>query len=294
MMNTKEKKQGIIFVTAAYILWGCLPIFWKTLEDVPSLYILCARVVWSLIFCVAYLTCRRKWARVREIFKDRNTLLRCALAGVVVCVNWGSYIWAVNNGHLIDSSFGYYMNPILVVLLGVLCFRERLTKREWAAVLLTGAGVLYMVVRSGTVPVLAVVIGGSFAVYGMIKKGLAIDSEESLFLETFFVSPAALVYMIYAELCGNGAYGVLCGLQWGLLPLAGIITAVPLLIYSAGVKKIPFYLTGILMYLNPTIQFLMGVFLYKEAINTDKLFAFVFIWAGVVLMMVKKGEKSDS
>lgn len=292
-MDTRDKKTGILLVTSAYVLWGCLPVFWKTLEAVPSLYVLCARVVWSLVFAACYLTLKRSWGRIKEILKDEKTVYRCALAGAVVCINWGSYIWAVNNGHLIDSSFGYYMNPILVVILGVLCFGERLSAREWTAVGLTGAGVLYMVIRSGTVPVLAIVIGGSFAVYGMIKKGLKVSSEESLFLETLFVSPAALIYIIYAENTGLGAGGVLAGPQWGLLPLAGIITAVPLLVYSGGVKKIPFYLTGILMYLNPTIQFLMGVFLYKEGIDKDKLFAFAFIWAGVVFMLFQGREKKD-
>lgn len=292
-MDSKDKRTGIVFVTLAYVMWGCLPVFWKLLEEVPSLYVLCARVVWSLVFAACYLTCRRSWGNIGKALRDRKTAVRCALAGVVICVNWGSYIWAVNNGHLIDSSLGYYINPIIVIILGVLCFKERLSVREWLAALITGAGVIYLVIRSGTVPVLAIVIGGSFAVYGMIKKGLAVDSEESLFLETLFVSPAALGYIIYAEGCSMGAGGILSGFQWGLLPLAGIITAVPLLIYSAGVKKIPFYMTGILMYLNPTIQFLMGVFLYKEGIDKDKLFAFVFIWMGVALMLFHGKEKEE-
>lgn len=292
-MDSKDKRTGIALVTLTYVMWGCLPVFWKLLEEVPSLYVLCARVVWSLVFSVCYLTYRKGWGKIIRVLKDGKTAARCALAGVVICVNWGSYIWAVNNGHLIDSSLGYYMNPILVVALGVLCFKERLSAREWMAVLLTGAGVIYLVVRSGTVPVLAIVIGGSFAVYGMIKKGLAVDSGESLFLETLFVSPIALGYIVYAEAGKMGAAGVLSGFQWGLLPLAGVITAVPLLIYAAGVKKIPFYMTGILMYLNPTIQFLMGVFLYKEGMDKDKLLAFIFIWAGVVLMLFKKGQRKE-
>lgn len=290
-MDAKEKKTGIMLVTVSYVLWGCLPVFWKTLEDVPSVYVLCARVVWSLVFSAGYLTVKKDWGSIRRIWKDKRTVFRCALGGVVVCINWGSYIWAVNNGHLIDSSFGYYMNPILVVILGVICFQERLSAREWAAVALSGAGVLYMVVRSGTVPVLALVIGGSFAVYGMIKKGLSVESSQSLFLETLFVSPLAAAYLIYGEMAGVGAGGVLVGAQWLLLPLAGVITAVPLLVYSAGVKKIPFYLTGILMYLNPTIQFLMGVFLYHEGMSGDRLFSFAFIWAGILLMLSRGKEK---
>ncbi len=293
-MHSKDKHTGIIFVTLAYVMWGCLPVFWKLLDAVPALYVLCARVVWSLIFAACYLTCRKGWEKIGRIVRDRKTAARCALAGIVICINWGSYIWAVNNGHLIDSSLGYYINPILVITLGVVCFKERLTVREWLAVFITGAGVIYLVIRSGTVPILAIVIGGSFAIYGMIKKGLAVDSVESLFLETLFVSPMALGYILYAEICKTGAVGVLLGFQWGLLPLAGIITAIPLLTYSAGVKKIPFYMTGILMYLNPTIQFLIGLFLYKEVLDKDKLLAFVFIWAGVALMLFRGKETGQS
>lgn len=161
-----------------------------------------------------------------------------------------------------------------------------LAGEEWLAVILAAFGVGYLIVRSGTVPVLAVLVGGSFAIYGMMKKGLSIRSDESLFLETLLVSPAALVYMIVKEIQGTGAGGVLKGQEWLLLPLAGIITAVPLLIYSAGVKMIPFYLAGILMYLNPTIQFLMGIFLYKEKIDADKFVSFAFIWAGILVMLI--------
>lgn len=289
-----EKRSGTLLVTMAYVLWGCLPVFWKTLVQVPAFYILCARVVWSLAFCVVYLTVRKKWERIGKIIRNKGVLLRCGLCGIFVCINWGAYIWAVNNGHLLDGSLGYYLNPIIVVLLGVICFHEGLSAREWGAVALTVLGVLYMIIRSGTVPVLALVIGGSFAAYGMIKKGLDIGSEESLFLETLLVSPAALAYMLYAESCGMGAVGILHGLQWGLLPAAGVITAIPLLVYTAGVQKIPFYLTGILMYLNPTLQFLLGVFLYKEELNVDKLFAFVLIWAGIIIMLTKsKNERNN-
>ncbi|MDE6956865.1 MAG: EamA family transporter RarD [Lachnospiraceae bacterium] len=281
-----EKKQGVFLVTLSYVLWGVLPIFWKLLEEVDSFYVLGARVVWSVVFCVLYLTILRKWGCIREILKDKKTVLRCGLCGVMVCINWGGYIWGVNNGHLIDCSFGYYLNPILVVLLGVFIFRERLAKMEWLAVILASTGVIYLIIRTGTVPVLAVLVGGSFALYGMMKKGLSIGSDESLFLETLLVSPIALIYLIVQEIKGAGAVGVLQGWEWILLPLAGVITAVPLLVYAAGVKIIPFYLTGILMYLNPTIQFLIGVFLYKEPMDADKLWSFVFIWIGILVMLI--------
>lgn len=281
-----EKKQGVLLVGLSYVLWGCLPVFWKLLEEVDSFYVLASRVVWSVVFCGVYLTFLRKWSRIREILKDKKTVIRCGLCGVVVCINWGGYIWGVNNGHLIDCSFGYYLNPILVVLLVVFIFREKLAKMEWLAVILAAAGVVYLMVRTGTIPMLAVLVGGSFAIYGMMKKGLPISSDESLFLETLLVSPAALIYLIIQEMKGAGAVGVLNGWEWILLPLAGVITAVPLLIYSSGVKMIPFYLTGILMYLNPTIQFLMGVFLYKEPMDVDKLLSFAFIWIGILVMLI--------
>ena len=292
-MKSKDNnmRTGVIEVLTAYILWGFLPLFWNLLDEVPAFYILFSRALWSLAFCVVYLSVLKKWGRIRELFRDRNVVKRCFLSGIFICINWGGYIWGVNGGHVLDCSLGYYLNPILNVLLGVLIFREMLKKQEWIAVGFAAAGVLYLIVSSGTVPVLALLLAVSFGTYGMIKKGLTVSSDESLFMETALVSPVAVVFIIFSEMNGMGATGVLEGAQWLLLPLAGIVTAIPLLVYSAGVQKIPFYLTGMIMYLNPTIQFFLGVFVYKEPINMNRIISFVFIWVGIIIMTAGNMKK---
>lgn len=292
-MNTeRERRTGIIEVLTAYILWGFLPLFWNLLDEVPAFYILFSRALWSLAFCVIYLSVLKKWGRIKELFQDKNVVKRCLLSGIFICINWGAYIWGVNGGHVLDCSLGYYLNPILNVLLGVLIFRERLKKQEWIAVAFAAAGVLYLIISSGTVPVLALILAISFGTYGMIKKGLTVNSDESLFMETLLVSPLAVAFIIFSEMNGMGAVGVLNGAQWLLLPLAGIVTAIPLLVYSAGVQKIPFYLTGMIMYLNPTIQFFLGVFVYKEPIDMNRIISFIFIWIGIFIMTAGNMKKN--
>ena len=291
MDTDREKGTGIIEVLTAYILWGFLPLFWNLLDEVPAFYILFSRALWSLVFCFVYLSVLRKWGRIKELFKDKNVVKRCFLSGIFICINWGAYIWGVNGGHVLDCSLGYYLNPILNVVLGVLIFHERLKKQEWIAVFFAAAGVLYLIISSRTVPVLALILAISFGTYGMIKKGLMVNSDESLFMETVLVSPVAVGFIIFSEMNGIGAVGILEGCQWLLLPLAGLVTAIPLLVYSAGVQKIPFYLTGMIMYLNPIIQFFLGVFVYKEPIDMNRIISFAFIWVGIIIMTVGNMKK---
>ena len=292
MNREKEMRTGIIEVLFTYIAWGFLPIFWKLLNEVASFYVLFSRALWSLAFCIVYLTVTKKWKRIQELFQDKNVVKRCLLSGILICINWGGYIWGVNGGHVLDCSLGYYLNPILGVVLGVLVFKEKLNKYEWTAVGLAIAGVLYLIIKAGVIPGLSLLLAGSFGTYGLIKKGLKISSDESLFMETVMVSPIAVIFLIYSEMNGIGAVGVLSGMEWLLLPLAGVVTAIPLLIYSAGVQKIPFYLAGMIMYLNPTIQFFLGIFLYKEPIDMDRIISFAIIWIGIIIMTVGNLKKN--
>lgn len=292
MITDRERRTGILQVLFTYIAWGFLPIFWKMLDEVPSFYVLFSRALWSLLFCIIYLTVLKKWDRIKELFRDKNIVRRCLLSGILICINWGGYIWGVNGGHVLDCSLGYYLNPILGVVLGVLVFREKLNKYEWTAVILAVTGVLYLIIKAGVIPGLSLLLAGSFGTYGLIKKGMAISSDESLFMETILVSPVAVAFLIYSEMNGMGASGILNGAEWVLLPMAGIVTAIPLLVYSAGVQKIPFYLAGMIMYLNPTIQFFLGVFLYKEPIDMDRIVSFAVIWAGILIMTIGNLRKN--
>ena len=276
-------KRGPLYVLTCYILWGVLPVFWKLLAAVDSLYVLAGRIVWSLVFISAILAVRRGFGAVRAVLGDRRELGRLALAGIFVCVNWGSYIWAVNSGHMLDASLAYYMNPILAILLGTVVFRERLTGLQWLSVAVTFTGLVITILRYRQIPWVALIIGGSFAVYGAIKKGVHVDAGVSVFFETLVLSPFALVFMAVAEVRDAGAVGVLHGWQWLLLPAAGVVTTVPLLFFAKGIKSTPMTLSGILMYINPTLQLLLSVLLYHEEFTVTHAILFGFVWSGLIL-----------
>ena len=294
------EKKGPLWVLACYILWGLLPVFWKLLGDVNSLYVLGARVVWSMVLTGGALLWRRdRLAGVRAALRNRRERTLLAAAGLTITVNWGVYIWAAAHGHLLDASLAYYMNPILAIVLGTVVFREKLSGLQWAAVAVTLTGLIIAVVRWGQFPWIALVIGGSFAVYGALKKTVRSDAAVSTFLETLTVSPLALTAIFYLDAGGRGAVGVLEGWQWLLLPAAGVVTTVPLLLYAAGMKTTPLTLSGILMYINPTLQLLLSVLLYREAFTATHAILFGFVWTGLALYLAagalaRRKEKEDS
>ena len=215
------------------------------------------------------------------ITSDKKTMICCMVSGVLVCVNWGVYIFAINSGHVLDASLGYFLEPIFVTAIGVFLFHEKMSRLEQMTALFSIIGVGYLMGVYRMVPVMAMVIGLSFAFYGAVKKSVHLDAGLSLFAETLFVTPIALLFCVYSEMNGHGSLGVLHGMQFLLFPMAGVITSVPLLLFNKGVKMIPYYLTGILMYVNPTIQFLMGRFYFHEPLEIHRLIAFCFIWGGV-------------
>lgn len=288
--------KGPLYVLICYVLWGVLPIFWKTLSAVNSLYVLASRIVWSLVFITILMLAQHKGDALKVVLKDKKELIRLVWAGIFVCINWGSYIIAVNGGRGVDASLAYYMNPILAILLGTIVFREKLTKLQWLSVAVTFTGLLITIVRYRQIPWMALIIGGSFAIYGAIKKGVHVEPGVSLFYETLVLAPLALIFIVVSEAQGNGAIGVLHGVQWPLLFMSGIITTVPLLYYAKGIKTTPMTLSGILMYINPTLQLLVAVLLYHEEFTATHAILFAFVWSGLVLYLIAgmlKGRKES-
>ncbi len=278
-------KKGPIYVLACYILWGILPVFWKTLSAVPPVYVLAARIFWSLIFVALILLFSKNLSPIRTVFRNKKELGRLALAGIFVCINWGVYIWAVNSGHMLDASLAYYMNPILAILLGTIVFREKLSGLQWLSVAVTFVGLVIAMVRYGQFPWISLIIGGSFAIYGAIKKRVHCSSGVSVFFETLLLTPISLGFMIYTDLQGTGAVGTLQGTQWLLLPAAGIVTSVPLLLFARGIKETPMSLSGLLMYINPSLQLLLSVLVYNETFTSTHAILFGFVWVGVILYL---------
>lgn len=280
-------KKGALYIIGCYVLWGVLPIFWKQLEAVDSVYVLGCRVVWSVVFAAVLLSFpKNRFAEVRAVFQNKGEWLRLTLAGGVICVTWGVFIWAVSHGHLIDSSLAYYMNPILAILLGTLVFREKLSRLQWMAVAITFSGLVITVIRYRQIPWIALVIGGSFALYGALKKSVQTDAIVATFVETLMTAPVFLVLMVWMEKQGNGAVGVLHGWQWLLLPAAGIVTTVPLMLFSAGVQTTSMSLSGVLMNINPTLQLLISVWMYGEEFTMTHAILFCFVWSGLALYLL--------
>lgn len=279
-------KRGPLNVLVCYVLWGLLPLFWQYLGELSPLGVLGYRILFSLVCVAAYLLLARRWPEAAAVLRSRREMLRLTASGLVIAVNWGSFIWAVNSGHVLDSSLAYYMYPILSILIGALFFRERLGILQWVAVALMAAGVAVTSVRYGAFPWLALVIGGSFVIYGVIKRKVSCDGAVSLLAESLVTLPLALVLIALTEGAGRGAAGTLHGWQWLLLPAAGAVTALPLVFFSQGIRETPYTLAGVLMLVNPTLQLLIGVFCMGEAFTATHAILFAFVWTGLALFLI--------
>ena len=261
-------------VLGCYILWGLLPVFWKLLAGVNSAYVLAQRIVFSCVFCLAVLLIKKNGRVVAAILRDKKQRRLYLCCGLLITVNWGVYILTVATGRILEASLAYYMNPLFSIVIGALIFKERLSAVQWVSV------VLY-----GSVPYLAVIIGLSFALYGALKKGIKAESEVSICMETLSVLPLALGFIVYAQLSGLTAYSSLSGAEMALLALSGVVTSVPLMLFAGGIKKTSITLSGILMYVNPTLQLLLGVFAYGEEFTRANAVTFAFVWAAVLLFV---------
>ena len=272
-------------VLGCYILWGLLPIFWKLLAGVNSAYVLAQRIVFSCVFCLAVILIRKNGGEIGKIIKNKSERRKFFLCGILISINWGVYILTVAMGRILEASLAYYMNPLFSVLIGSIFFKERLSRVQWASVALAFAGVMFSVIRYGEVPYLAIIIGLSFALYGALKKGIKADSETSICMETMAVLPIALVFIAYAQFSGFTTFSSLTTAEALLLIATGPITSIPLMLFAKGIKGTSIVTSGILMYINPTLQLLVGVFIYNEAFTQTNAITFAFVWAAVILFV---------
>ena len=294
-------KRGPLCVLICYLCWGLFPLYWKPLGAVNSFYVLCARVVLSLVFIAfVLLFIKDGYKRVRAVLGNKRELLQLALSGTCMCINWDIYIWSVGHGYALDSSLAYYMNPILSILLGTIVFRERLSKLQWLAVAVTLAGIVVTVISFGQFPWVAVLIGGTFAIYSAVKKGVTVDSATAVFYETLALAPFCLIAMGWLESRGMGAIGVVHdGWLWAMLLGCGVVTTIPLLFFGAGIRYTPMTMVGILMYVNPTIQFLVSVLVLGEEFTNTYKILFSFVWTGLAIYLLagwlqhRKEKKED-
>ena len=256
-------KKGILFATTAYVIWGFYPIYFKALQSVPALQIMTHRVVWCFLFMAFLVVIRRELPGIKASATPRTLLIYLA-AGVILSLNWFTYIWGVNAGFVVETSLGYFINPLFSVLLGVVFLGERLRPAQWASVGLAALGVAYLTISYGSLPWIALTLASSFGLYGLIKKIGPLDSLPGLVFETGMIFLPALGFLVFEELHGAGSFGHINGGISALLVLSGVVTAGPLLLFAGGIRRVPLSTMGLLQYINPTIQILIGVYLFGE------------------------------
>jgi chloramphenicol-sensitive protein RarD len=275
-------RRGVWFALSAYGLWGVLPVYWKWLQAVPAVQILAHRIVWSFVFLAGLILLRRDalalWRSV-----DRRNLAVYSMASALLSANWLTYIWAVNAGRIVESSLGYFINPLVSVLLGVVFFREHLRPVQWLAVGIAGFGVAYLTWQHGALPWVALALAGTFAFYGLLKKKAPLSSLHGLTFETGIMWLPAVGFLFLVETSGNGQAGRAGGSTWALLLFTGVVTGLPLLWFAAAARRINLSTIGILQYVAPTGQLLIGVAVYHEPFDRVRWIGFTLIWTALAI-----------
>ncbi|WP_416875231.1 EamA family transporter RarD [Kitasatospora sp. SC0581] len=287
--DQQDNGRGLWYGVAAYGIWGLFPLFWPLLEPGAADDILANRMVWSLVAVVLLLVAQRHWGWIRPLLRQPRRLAMLAGAATVISVNWGVYIWAVNAGHVVETSLGYFINPLVTIGFGVLVLKERLRGAQWTAVGIGAAAVAVLSVAYGQLPWIALTLALSFATYGLLKKQVGLSGLESLAAESAFMFPFALGYLVYLEVSGRGTFGhtVAGSYGWGhsgLLMLSGVITAIPLLFFGAAAVRVPLTVLGLLQYLAPVFQFLIGVAVFHESMPPARWAGFGLVWVALALL----------
>lgn len=276
-------KKGVLLAIGAYTMWGIAPIYFKTITFVPALEILSHRVIWSFFFLAIIIHFSHQWRNVVSIFQSKSKMLYLIATALLIGANWLIFIWAINANHMLDASLGYYINPLINVVFGMLFLGERLRKLQWFAVALAAIGVAIQIVVFGSVPVVAFALAISFAFYGLLRKKVSVNGQTGLFIETLVLIPAALIYLAwFADSATSSMANNELNLNV-LLISAGIVTTLPLLCFTGAATKLKLSTLGFFQYIGPSLMFLLAVLIYGEAFSTDKAITFTFIWGALVV-----------
>ncbi|MFD2306444.1 EamA family transporter RarD [Enterococcus termitis] len=280
----KEQRKGVLLGFIAYIFWGIIPIYWKLMPMVDPLDILCYRIIWSFVFMLLYIFLTKKWtlflAEVKSVLKEKKKLLAIICAAILISLNWFTFIYTVSQGHVTQASLGYYMNPLVNVLLATLILKEKLSRSGMIACALAFTGVLLLTIQTGELPLAPLIMAVTFSFYGLIKKGVSVSSYTGLTIETFVILPLALIYVLFFSKQGFMNYELSTNM---LLVGAGIVTAIPLLLFAEAAKRISYIILGFIQYVGPTLMLLSALFLYHEPYSAEQFIAFGFIWLAIAV-----------
>ncbi len=285
----ERSKLGIIYPLAAYTIWGLLPLYWKQLEAIPATDILAHRIFWSFLFLAVIILFRKQWRETSVIFKSKKSFLTIASASILISINWLIYIWAVNNGHIVEASLGYYINPLLTILLGSAVLHEKSDKWQVISIILAFTGVAYLTYQHGSLPWIALTLAVSFAIYGLVKKITPMGPLTGLTAETMLVAPFALVFLTF-QLSATTTYSELPGTTLLLVTLSGIATSVPLLLFAKGAKSVTLTTLGFVQYLSPSISLAIGIFVFSEPFTSAHKISFGLIWSALFIYTISRRE----
>lgn len=282
----QEQRRGLAITAFTFTLWGLVPVYWHLLKAVPSQQIIAHRIIWSTVLVVAWLLLSNGTGWWKQIAAQPRALPTLALSSMAIAFNWGLYIWAINAGHVIETSLGYFINPLVSVVLGVVVLKERLRGLQWLAVACAALGVAWLTLDAGTPPWIALGLACSFGLYGLLRKMISVDPVAGLGIESLYLFLPAIGFALWSENGHGGAF--FSGWGWRndlLLILGGAVTALPLIGFAYGVKRIPLSLVGILQYIAPSLGLLLGVFFFREPFDTAKAIGFAAIWTGLLLFI---------
>lgn len=277
-------RTGILSAALAFLCWGLFPLYFHAIKEVPPAQIMGHRVLWSLLFLVIVLTIRQQWKWLAELRRQPRVVASFALSALLLSLNWLLYIWAVNSGHVIEASLGYFINPLFNVMLGFVVLKERLRVVQWLAIALAACGVLWLTWQAGRMPWIALALAASFGGYGLLRKTASLGALEGLSFETMLLFPFALGFVVWLTMTGDNAFlNTPSDTTRALLIASGPITAIPLLLFASGARKIPLSVLGLLQYIGPTIQLSLGIFLFHEAFTQERMIGFAIIWSALAL-----------
>ncbi|HWR62582.1 MAG TPA: EamA family transporter RarD [Clostridia bacterium] len=291
-VDSQERNSitGVFYGAIAFIAWGFLPIYWKFLKDIPADEILAHRIFWSFLFIGGIVLYKEGLGVLKETVKDRKNVRYVLLCAFFITINWGLYIWAVNSGNILQSSMGYYINPLMVVLLGTTVLKEKLNRLQYVSIAFAAAGVVIMTVQFGSIPWVALSLAATFALYGLFKKLVSAKSLVSLSLETAVLLPLALGYILFKLFSGQSALYNVTPATLVLLLFSGVATATPLLWFGMGANRVKLSTMGFLQYISPTISLFIGIFMYGEKFTGTHMISFGFIWAGLIIYSISNFE----
>lgn len=287
-------RKGIIYAVLTYLCWGLLPLYWRIFDTMPALEVLSHRILWSFVFVAIIVTVAKRWKHMKAAVVDRKSKVAVILCSLFITCNWLIFIWAVNAHHVVETSLGYYMNPLISVLFAVVFLKERLHLSQWLAIILAGVGVLMLAIQYGHIPWISISLAISFALYGLAKKVAKLDVLMGLTWETLIVFPISLFYLVFIHAQGTATLSTLSSSSLILLLLAGVATAMPLFWFAKATELLPLSTVGFIQYIAPTTSLLLAIFVFNEPFTSGQLSSFILIWGALILYSISTFRTSKS